>query len=66
LTAKKITDDLAAIHTGNLERKKVFPKFETPREYAEVTNAYAQRQLLEKQKQEVLARAGYSPTSDLT
>ena len=65
LTAKKIVDDLAAVRTGILERKKVFPKVEAPYEYAKVTDAYAQRQLLEKQKQEVLARAGYSPTSDL-
>ena len=65
LTAKKIVDDVAAVRTGALERKKVFPKVEAPYEYAKVTDAYAQRQLLEKQKQEALARAGYSPTSDL-
>lgn len=65
LTAKKIVDDLVAIRTGNLERQKVFPKVQAPHEQAKVTDAYAQRQLFEKQKAEVLHRSGYNPTSNL-
>lgn len=65
LTVKNIIDNTAALRTGKLERLKRFPKVIAPQEYAKVTNAYAQRQLLEKQKADVLHRSGFNPTSDL-
>lgn len=56
------TMQLMNAHAANnklarLQKKMSFPKQVAPQKNAIVTDAYAQRQLLEKQKQELLARA---------
>ena len=56
------TMQLMNAHAANnklakLQKKISFPKQVAPQKNAIVTDAYAQRQLLEKQKQELLARA---------
>ena len=56
------TMQLMNAHAANnklakLQKKMSFPKQTAPQKHAIVTDAYAQRQLLEKQKQEMLARA---------
>lgn len=56
------TIQLMNAHAANaklakLQKEMSFPKQMAPQKHAIVTDAYAQRQLLEKQKQEMLARA---------
>ena len=64
------TMQLMNAHAANsklakLQKQMSFPKRIAPQKNAIVTDAYAQRQLLEKQKQELLARADATQVANL-
>lgn len=64
------TMQLMNAHVANnklakLQKKMSFPKQVAPQKNAIVTDAYAQRQLLEKQKQELLARADATQVANM-
>ena len=64
------TIQLMNAHAANsklakLQKKMSFPKQVAPQKNAIVTDAYAQRQLLEKQKQELLARADATQVANM-
>lgn len=64
------TMQLMNAHAANskltkLQKQMSFPKHIAPQKHAIVTDAYAQRQLLEKQKQELLARADATQVSNI-
>ena len=64
------TMQLMNAHAANsklakLQKQMSFPKRIAPQKNAIVTDAYAQRQLLEKQKQELLARADATQVSNI-
>jgi YidC/Oxa1 family membrane protein insertase len=63
----KYTSVLANNQIAKNEKQKKFPPQQAPQQNAVVTDAYLQRQLLEKHKQEMLAKvyqeAGYNPMS---
>lgn len=64
------TMQLMNAHAANnklakLQKKMSFPKQVAPQKNAIVTDAYAQRQLLEKQKQELLARADATQVANI-
>ena len=64
------TMQLMNAHAANnklakLQKKMSFPKQVAPQKNAIITDAYAQRQLLEKQKQELLARADATQVSNI-
>lgn len=64
------TMQLMNAHAANnkltkLQKKMSFPKQVAPQKNAIVTDAYAQRQLLEKQKQELLARANATQVANM-
>lgn len=64
------TMQLMNAHAANsklakLQKKMSFPKQVAPQKNAIVTDAYAQRQLLEKQKQELLAKADATQVANM-
>lgn len=64
------TMQLMNAHAANnklakLQKKMSFPKQVAPQKNAIVTDAYAQRQLIEKQKQELLARADATQVANI-
>ena len=64
------TMQLINAHTTNnklarLQKQMSFPRRMAPQKNAIITDAYAQRQLLEKQKQELLARADNTQVSNM-
>lgn len=65
LTAKKIADDISAMKATDLDSKKIFPKIQPAYRQQEVTNAYAQNQMLENEKNDLLQRAAAMDGSDI-
>ena len=65
IMSKYFTNRAAVIKDANLQKQLSFPKIMPKERHAIKTDAYLQRQLLEKQKQEVLARADAIPTSNM-
>lgn len=56
-TAQFVNALISNYKSARLQQQMRFPREQAPQKHAIVTDAYAERQLLEKQKQELLARA---------